>query len=47
MTKPPDFVEGETRHSVTSKLARGTFPATFFIASLAAMEMEGLRLEDI
>jgi hypothetical protein len=40
-------VKGETRHSVTSKLARGTFPATFFIASLAAMEMEGLRLEDI
>jgi hypothetical protein len=40
-------VKGETVDSVKSKLARGTFPATFFVASLAALEKEGLRLEDI
>ena len=40
-------VKGETRHSVTSKLARGTFPATFFIGTLAALEREGLRLDEI
>ena len=40
-------VKGETRNSVTSKLARGTFPATFFVASLAALEREGMRLEEI
>jgi hypothetical protein len=26
---------------------RGTFAATFLLATLAALEMEGLRLEDI
>lgn len=37
----------ETKASVTNKLARGTFPATFLLASLAALEREGLRLEDV
>jgi hypothetical protein len=37
----------ETRDSIASKLKRGTFAATFFIACLAALEMEGVRLEDI
>lgn len=37
----------ETEASVTSKLARGTFAATFLLAALAALEMEGLRLEDL
>jgi hypothetical protein len=37
----------ETKASVTNKLARGTFPATFLLASLAALEKEGLRLEDV
>ena len=37
----------ETKASVTNKLARGTFPATFLIGALAALEAEGLRLEDI
>jgi Domain of unknown function (DUF6471) len=37
----------ETRDSIASKLKRGTFAATFFIACLAALEMEGIRLEDI
>jgi hypothetical protein len=37
----------ETEASVTMKLKRGTFPATWFLASLAALEMEGVRLEEI
>jgi hypothetical protein len=37
----------ETRASVTNKLARGTFTATFFLATLAALEAESVRLEDI
>jgi len=37
----------ETKASVTNKLARGTFAATFFLACLAALEMDGVRLEDI
>jgi hypothetical protein len=37
----------ETKASVTNKLARGTFPATFLLGALAALEMEGLKLEDI
>ena len=40
-------LKGETRNSVTSKLARGTFPATFFLASIAALELDGVRLEDV
>ena len=37
----------ETEASITSKLARGTFAATFMLAVLAALEMEGVRLEDL
>jgi hypothetical protein len=37
----------ETRASITNKLARGTFTATFFLATLAALECEGVRLEDV
>ena len=37
----------ETEASISSKLARGTFAATFFLAALAALEMERLRLEDL
>lgn len=37
----------ETEASITSKLARGTFAATFFLACLAALELEGVRLEDL
>jgi hypothetical protein len=37
----------ETEVSVTNKLKRGTFSATFFLARLAAMELEGVVLEDI
>jgi Domain of unknown function (DUF6471) len=37
----------ETEASISSKLARGTFAATFLLATLAALEMEGVRLEDL
>jgi hypothetical protein len=37
----------ETEASIKSKLARGTFAATFMLASLAALELEGIRLEDL
>ena len=37
----------ETEASITMKLKRGTFAATFFLACLAALELEGIRLEDI
>jgi hypothetical protein len=37
----------ETRDSIASKLKRGTFAATFLLACLAALELDGLRLEDI
>jgi hypothetical protein len=40
-------IKGETVDSIKAKLKRGTFPATFLLASLAALEMEGLRLEDL
>ncbi|WP_244541995.1 DUF6471 domain-containing protein [Afipia sp. GAS231] len=28
-------------------MARGTFPATFFLACIAAMELDGVALEQI
>ena len=37
----------ETEASITSKLARGTFAVTFFLACLAALELEGVRLEEL
>jgi hypothetical protein len=37
----------ETRDSIAAKLKRGTFAATFLLASLAAIEKDGLRLEEI
>lgn len=37
----------ETRDSIAAKLKRGTFAATFLLGCLAALEMEGVRLEDI
>jgi hypothetical protein len=40
-------IKGETEDSIKAKLKRGTFAATFLLASVAALEMEGVRLEDI
>ena len=37
----------ETEASITSKLARGTFAATFFLAVLAALGCPAVKLEDI
>jgi hypothetical protein len=37
----------ENAASIANKLARGTFAATFFLACLAALELEGIRLEDL
>jgi hypothetical protein len=37
----------ENAASLANKLARGTFAATFLLASLTALELEGIRLEDI
>jgi hypothetical protein len=37
----------ETRASVSAKLKRGTFAATFLLACLAALELDGVKLEDI
>jgi len=37
----------ETETSITGKLAWGTFAASFLLACLAVLEIDGIRLEDI
>lgn len=37
----------ETEASITMKLKRGAFAASFMLACLAALELEGVRLENI
>jgi len=37
----------ETEASIANKLMRGTFPATWFLAVLAALELDGVALEEI
>ncbi len=37
----------ETEASIASKLARGTFAATFMLAVLAALELDGLSITDL
>lgn len=37
----------ETEASIANKLARGTFPATFFLACIAALELDGVALDEI
>lgn len=37
----------ETRDLVAAKLKRGTFPATFFLACIAALELTGVTLEEL
>jgi hypothetical protein len=46
-TRLKDHGLQETRDSIAAKLKRGTFAATFFLASVAALELEGVRLEDL
>jgi Domain of unknown function (DUF6471) len=36
----------ETETSITGKLARGTFATSFFLACMAVLEMEEIRLDD-
>jgi hypothetical protein len=38
---------GLNETEITMKLKRGTFAATFFLACLAAMELEGVGLDEI
>lgn len=40
-------LSGETEASIKAKLKRGTFPATFMLAVLAAIELTEISLEDI
>lgn len=37
----------ENAASIANKISRGTFAATFFLGCLAALELDGIRLEDI
>ena len=37
----------ETETSITGKLARGTFAATFLLACLEVLELEEFRLKDL
>lgn len=37
----------ETQDSIKAKLKRGTFPATFFLACLAALELSQFDLESL
>jgi len=37
----------ETEASITNKLKRGSFAATFFLACLAALELDGVALDEI
>jgi hypothetical protein len=37
----------ETKASISNKLARATVPASFFLACLAVLELDGLEIEDI
>ena len=37
----------ETEASIANKLSRGTIAATFLLATLAALDLEGIRLESL
>jgi hypothetical protein len=37
----------ENGASIANKLSRGTFAAAWFLAVLAALELEGVRFEDL
>jgi hypothetical protein len=39
--------KAETEASVTMRLNRGSFPATWFLAVLAALGLDGVALEEI
>jgi len=37
----------ETEASIANKMARGTFPATFFLAVAKSIGLDSIRLEDV
>lgn len=37
----------ESETTIKAKLKRGAFAATFLVATLAALEMEGVRLDEL
>jgi hypothetical protein len=37
----------ETRNSIAAKLKRGTFPATFLLAVMAAIGLDAVNLSDV
>ena len=37
----------ETETSITGKLARGTFATSFFLACLAALELDSVQIADL
>jgi Domain of unknown function (DUF6471) len=43
----PFGYQGETRASIANKLARGTFPAPFLLATMAAIEEGSIKIEDV
>jgi hypothetical protein len=36
----------ETKHSVAAKIGRGTFPTSFFLATMKAIGKQNINLED-
>ena len=40
-------LHGETENSIKSKLKRGSFSATFLLATLAALDLEGVSLSEL
>ncbi len=40
-------LQSETEASIKAELKRGTFAATFFLAVVAALELEGISLSDL
>ena len=44
--KPYGF-EHETRASIANKLSRGTFPAPFLLAAMAAIDAGQIKLDDV
>jgi hypothetical protein len=40
-------LQGETEASIKAKLKRGTFPATFFLAVMAAIGVAAVAIDDL
>jgi hypothetical protein len=46
-TRSRNAASREDRASITNKLKRGTFQAAFFLACLAALELDGVARDEI